>query len=53
MTKKKKTVGRQIVRSKKVIVDGIQFASTLESRMYLLLKEAGIKFKYEGKTYNV
>lgn len=53
MTKKKKTAGRQIVRSKKVIVDGIQFASTLESRMYLLLKEAGIKSKYEGKTYTV
>ena len=53
MIKKKKAAGKQIVRSKKIIIDGIQFASTLEGRMYSLLKEAGIKFKYEGKTYTV
>lgn len=47
----KKTKGRQIVRSKKVKLDGIQFASTLESTMYKLLKEAGIGFEYEGKSY--
>ena len=39
------------VRSKKVTVDGIQFASGLEKYMYLALKEAKIKAKYEGKTY--
>jgi len=39
------------VRAKKVIVDGIQFASGLEKYMYLALKAAGIKNEYEGKTY--
>ena len=39
------------VRSKKVTVDGIQFASGLEKYMYLALKEAKIKAKYEGETY--
>ena len=39
------------VRSKKVTVDGIQFASGLEKYMYLALKAAKIKAKYEGKTY--
>ena len=39
------------VRSKKVTVDGITFASGLEKYMYLALKEAKIEAKYEGKTY--
>ena len=39
------------VRSKKVTVDGITFASGLEKYMYLALKEAKIKAEYEGKTY--
>ena len=39
------------VRSKKVTVDGIQFASGLEKYMYLALKKAKIKAEYEGKTY--
>ena len=39
------------VRSKKVTVDGIQFASGLEKYMYLALKKAKIKARYEGKTY--
>ena len=39
------------VRSKKVTVDGITFASGLEKYMYIALKEAKIKAKYEGKTY--
>ena len=39
------------VRSKKVTVDGIQFASGLERYMYLALKKAKIKAKYEGETY--
>ena len=39
------------VRSKKVTVDGIEFASGLEKYMYLALKEAKIKAEYEGKTY--
>ena len=39
------------VRSKKVTFDGIQFASGLEKYMYIALKNAKIKAKYEGKTY--
>ena len=39
------------VRSKKVTVDGITFASGLEKYMYLALKKANIKAKYEGETY--
>ena len=39
------------VRSKKVTVDGIQFASGLEKYMYLALKKAKIKAEYEGETY--
>lgn len=48
-TSKKK--GRKIVQSRKVTIDGITFASILESTMYKLLKEAGIKFTYEGQSY--
>ena len=39
------------VRSKKVTVDGIEFASGLEKYMYLALKEAKIEACYEGETY--
>ena len=39
------------VRSKKVTVDGIEFASCLEKYMYLALKEAKINTRYEGETY--
>ena len=39
------------VRSKKVIFDGIQFASGLEKYMYIALKKAKIKAIYEGQTY--
>ena len=39
------------VRAKKVIFDGIQFASGLEKYMYVALKKAKIKSKYEGQTY--
>ena len=41
------------VQSKKVIVDGINFASGLEKYMYLALKEANIPADYEGKTFIV
>ena len=41
------------VRAKKVIFDGIQFASGLEKYMYQALKKAKIKAKYEGETYIV
>ena len=39
------------VRSKKVVFDGITFASGLERYMYQALKKAKIKVKYEGQTY--
>ena len=39
------------VRSKKVTFDGITFASGLEKYMYVALKKAKIKSKYEGQTY--
>ena len=39
------------VRAKKVSFDGITFASGLEKYMYIALKKAKIKSKYEGKTY--
>ena len=39
------------VRAKKVTFDGIKFASGLEKYMYIALKKAKIKAKYEGQTY--
>ena len=41
------------VRSKKVTFDGTTFASGLEKYMYIALKKAKIKAKYEGETYIV
>ena len=41
------------VRSKKKIVDGIEFKSGLEAYMYTALKKAGIKAKYEGVSYEL
>ena len=56
MTMKKKIRGRikrkkGPVNAKKTKHDGIQFASGLEKYMYIALKKAKIKAKYEGKTY--
>ena len=39
------------VRAKKVTFDGIKFASGLEKYMYVALKNAKIKSRYEGQTY--
>ena len=39
------------VRSKKVMFDGITFASGLEKYMYIALKKAKIKSRYEGETF--
>lgn len=39
------------VRAKKVSFDGIDFASGLEKNMYIALKKAGIKVRYEGETF--
>ena len=41
------------VVSKKTTYDGIKFASGLEKYMYMALKRAKIKAKYEGETYIV
>ena len=41
------------VRAKKVIYDGITFASGLEKYMYIALQKAKIKTAYEGITYEV
>ena len=41
------------VRSKKVMCDGITFASGLEKYMYLALRKAKIKADYEGETFTL
>ena len=41
------------VRSKKVMHDGITFASGLEKYMYIVLKKAKIKAEYEGETFTL
>ena len=41
------------VISKKVIVDGIKFASGLEAYMYKALKKAKIKADYEKRTFEI
>ena len=51
MRKRRKKNGP--VRSKKVICDGITFASGLEKYMYLALKKAKIKADYEGETFTL
>jgi hypothetical protein len=51
MMMKKRSKKRGPVRAKKVVCDGIQFASGLEKYMYLALKKAKIKSVYEGQTY--
>jgi hypothetical protein len=53
MMKKKFKRKRGPVRAKKVTFDGIKFASGLEKYMYMVLKKAKIKAKYEGQTYTV
>ena len=50
---RKKHKKRGPVRSKKVVFDGITFASGLERYMYQALKKAKIKAKYEGETYTL
>lgn len=44
---------RQITRYTKVKIDGIEFASKLESRMHLLLKSENIPNVYEGKKFTI
>ena len=51
MRKKRRKKGP--VRSKKVLYDGITFASNLEKYMYQALKKARIRADYEGQTYTL
>ena len=53
--KKKRSYKRKRgpVQAKKVTYDGINFASGLERYMYMALKKAKIKAKYEGNTYEI
>jgi hypothetical protein len=50
---KKRSAKRGPVVAKKILYDGILFASGLEKYMYKALKEAGIDFKYEGVTFEL
>jgi hypothetical protein len=50
---KKRRNKRGPVRSKKVVFDGITFASGLERYMYQALKKAKIKADYEGETFTL
>tara|TARA_A100001515_G_scaffold17368_1_gene12470 strand:- start:49 stop:495 length:447 start_codon:yes stop_codon:yes gene_type:complete len=50
---KRKNKKRGPVRAKKVVYDGITFASGLEKYMYRALKKAKVKAKYEGRTYTI
>jgi hypothetical protein len=51
--KKKYNRRKGPVQSKKIIYDGIKFASGLEKYMYQCLKKEKIKFKYEGETFTL
>ena len=51
--RRRKNKQRGPVRAKKVICDGITFASGLEKYMYKALKKAKIKADYEGQTYTL
>ena len=49
----KRTKKKGPVIAKKVVYDGITFASGLEKHMYILLKKEKIKFGYEVNTYEL
>ena len=53
MMKKRFKRKRGPVRAKKVVHDGITFASGLEKYMYIALRKNKIKAAYEGETYEV
>ena len=53
MKKRFKRKKRGPVIAKKVTYDGITFASGLEKYMYMALRKAKIKAKYEGETYTI
>tara|TARA_R110002072_G_scaffold265586_1_gene424495 strand:- start:601 stop:1041 length:441 start_codon:yes stop_codon:yes gene_type:complete len=49
----KRKAGKKTIQSKKKVIDGIQFDSTLESYMYTLLKTNKIPNEYEGEKFNL
>lgn len=49
--KRPRSKKRGPVQAKKVTYDGINFSSGLERYMYMALKKAKIKAKYEGETF--
>ena len=51
--KKKGSKKKGPVRSKKVSIDGITFASGLEAYMWTALKTAGIKAEYESEKFEL
>ena len=51
--RRKKSKKRGPVRAKRITYDGINFASGLERYMYMALKKAKIKAKYEGHTFEL
>lgn len=51
MLRKKRSKKKGPVRAKKISYDGHNFASGLERYMYMGLKKAKIKAKYEGETF--
>ena len=51
MLRKKRSKKNGPVRAKKISYDGHNFASGLERYMYMGLKKAKIKAKYEGETF--
>ena len=48
---KSKTKRKGPVQAKKISYRGIDFSSGLEKYMYMALKRAKIKAKYEGETF--
>lgn len=47
----KRKAGKKTIQSKKKVIDGIQFDSTLEAFMYSLLKANNIENYYEGEKF--
>ena len=50
---KKRSKKRGPVVAKKIVYDGIKFASGLEKYMYIALKKAKIKFNYELRSFEL
>ena len=51
--RRKRSKKRGPVQAKRIKYDGINFASCLERYMYMALKKAKLKFKYEGETFEL